>query len=79
MKISDGLKNEILATLKDKGLDVAEDAAVMATRAAFALMALLVPKVSKGLGSIIGPLIMIVEPKILELLDAIDGEDDPGY
>lgn len=78
MKISDELKKEIAKIFKTKGLDVAEDAAVMAVEAAFGLLILLVPKVSNGLGGIIVPIIQIIKPKIMALLDTIDGEDDPG-
>lgn len=78
MKLSDELKKEVLEIMKGKGLDVAEDAAVMAVEAAFALMIALVPKVSNGLGGIIVPIIAIIKPKILAILDEIDGEDDEG-
>lgn len=77
-KISDELKDEINETLSSAGMDVAEEAAVMVVEAAFALMALLIPKVSNGLGAIIVPMIAIVKPRVLEMLDKIDGEDDEG-
>jgi hypothetical protein len=73
------LKQEIIDILIKEGLDEAEALAVAAVRAAFRLIVLLVPKVSNGLGVIIGPMIALVEPKVLALLDHIDGEDDQGY
>jgi hypothetical protein len=78
MKLSDELKKEINEIARNKGLNVAEDASVLLVEAAFALLATLVPKVSFGLGGIIIPIIAIVKPKILEMLDEIDGEDDEG-
>lgn len=72
-------KTEVVTVLKSEGLDVAEDMAVKAVRAAFKILILLAPKVSQTAGAIIGPLLAVLEPRILELLDKIDGEDDPGY
>lgn len=72
-------KKEITDILKAEGLDLAEDMAVQAVRVAFRIMIAVVPKVSNGLGAIIGPLVQIVEPQVLALLDKIDGEDDPAY
>lgn len=72
-------KKEILETLKVEGLDIAEDLAVVAVRSAFALIKLLVPKISSTGGAMASAMLAIVEPKILELLDKIDGEDDKEY
>lgn len=72
-------KTEVVTVLKSEGLDVAEDMAVQAVKAAFKILAALAPKVSQTAGAIIGPLLAVLEPRILELLDKIDGEDDPGY
>jgi len=73
------VKAEILGVLKVEGLDVAEDMAVVAVRGAFALIRLLAPKVSITGGAMAAAMISIIEPKILELIDAIDGVDDPDY
>lgn len=72
-------KKEIIGVLQAEGLDVAEDMAVAAVRAAFRIIMLVVPKVSNGLGAIVGPMIMLVEPLVLGMLDKIDGKDDPEY
>ncbi len=77
-KLDPGIKDEITKTLKEKGLDVGEEAAVMVVKAMFALMILLIPKVSAGLGVIVAPIVAIVEPQVLAMLDKIDGEDDEG-
>ncbi len=73
------LQEDILEILKTEGLDEAEALAVSLVKAAFRLVVLLVPQVSKGLGAIIGPMVALVEPQVLGLLDGIDGEDDEGY
>lgn len=72
-------KTEVVEVLKTEGLDVAEDMAVNAVKAAFKILILLAPKVSQTAGAIIAPMLAVLEPRILELLDKIDGEDDPGY
>lgn len=73
------LKNELLEIAKADGLDIAEETLVALTRVVFKIIKVAVPKVSKGLGSIIVPLVDAVEPKVLALIDKIDGEDDAGY
>lgn len=73
------LKDEILEELKDEGLDVAEDSVVSAVRAAFRITRKFLPRISGGLGAIIGPMLDYAEPKVLALVDTIDGEDDPEY
>lgn len=77
--MDEAVKNEILKILKVEGLVVAEDMAVKGVRAAFAIMALVVPKVSFGLGSIIVPMLGAIERPVLSLLDEIDGKDNPDY
>lgn len=72
-------KTEVVEVLKTEGLDVAEDMAVNAVKAAFKILILLAPKVSQTAGAIIAPMLAVLEPRILELLDKIDGEDDPEY
>ena len=73
-----GLKEEIVTTAKLYGLDVAEEGAVMLVEAVFALMLLLAPKVSKGLGALLPGMISYIKPFIMAQLDKIDGVDDPG-
>lgn len=72
-------EKEVLDILKNQGLDIAEATAVQAVKAAFSLMLLLVPKISKGLGQIIIPLVMYAEAEVLALVDKIDGQDNPDY
>lgn len=65
--------------MSTQGLEVAEDVAYQLVKAAFEIVRLLVPKVSLTFGAMIGPMTRIVEPKILALIDKIDGKDNPAY
>jgi len=70
------MKAEILEILKTNGISEAEDILMKVVKSAFAILKLVIPKVSKGLSTIINPMLDYVEPKILEAIDKIDGEDD---
>lgn len=72
-------KKEIVTILKTEGLDVAEDTAVVATRAAIKLLRTIVPKLSTGFGLALNLFLDAYEPKIFEMIDKIDGEDDQSY
>ncbi len=69
-------KEEIVGILKEEGLDIAEDMAEVAVKAAFRVIAILIPKISNGLGAVIVPLLTYAEPLILDIIDKIDGEED---
>lgn len=73
------MQKEITEILKKEGLDIAEEEAVRVVNAAFEIMVLILPKVSETAGVIIGPMIMVLKPRILALLDKIDGQDNPEY
>lgn len=73
------LKKEIIDILKKDGLEIAEETAVQATKAAFSLLKILLPKVSNGFGSFIVPMLGYAQDKVLELIDEIDGIDSPEY
>lgn len=70
---------EITEVLKTEGLDVAEDMALAATKAALKLLRALMPKVSAGFGLAFNLFLDAYEPQILALIDKIDGIDDPNY
>lgn len=72
-------QNEVIEILKSKGLVVGEEMAVTAVKAAFALVGVLVPRISTGLGRIIMPLISYAESEVLGMVDKIDGVDSPDY
>ena len=72
-------KKQIQTILKNEGLDVAEEMAVSATRAAIQLLRKLLPELSAGFGFAFNMFLNGYETKIYEFLDKIDGKDDPGY
>jgi len=67
-------KQQIIDIAKDQGLDLAEDMAVAATRAAIKLLREILPKVSKGFGFAFSMFIDAYEPAIFEMIDRIDGK-----
>lgn len=69
-------KKEIVGILKTEGLDVAEDMAVVAVRSAIAILRVVMPKLSNGFGLAFNLLLDAYEPRILDLLDQIDGKKD---
>jgi len=69
-------KKEIVGILKTEGLDVAEDMAVVAVRSAIAILRVMMPKLSNGFGLAFNLLLDAYEPRILDLLDQIDGKKD---
>jgi len=68
-------KDEVKKILKDEGLDIAEDAAKAVVKVGFRIIEAAVIKSSTKWDDIIVlPLINILRPKAIELLDKIDGE-----
>lgn len=78
MGLDASVKKEILDAFKAQGLDVAEDAAVAAVEAVFNVLILVTPKVSAGLGALMPSFVNAVKPRIMDVLDKIDGIDDPN-
>lgn len=72
-------KKKIIQILKDEGLPVAEESAVVAVKAFFKLLKILLPRISTGYGMIAEPFCNYAEQKVLELVDEIDGIDSPDY
>lgn len=72
-------KKQIVDTLKSEGLDVAEDLAATAARAAIKLMEELLPQVSKGFGLAFNLFIEAYKPRLFDLIDKIDGKKDLEY
>jgi hypothetical protein len=73
------LIDEVKVIAKSEGLDLLEDSAVAITRAAFRIVKVAVPKVNIAVAAIVIPILELIEPKVLSLLDKIDGKDDPNY
>lgn len=72
------LKKTLLEELKKEGLNIAEDAAVGAVKAVFKALPRVVLASENKFDDLLIPILGVVEPKVLELLDKIDGEDDEG-
>lgn len=72
-------KNEIIELAKSEGLELTEEVAVKAVRFAFSLVRTYTPKFSFGLDGVAKYLCDFLEPKILALVDKIDGQDNPAY
>lgn len=73
-------KEEILKMVADefkaKGLDIAEDLAVNAVEAVFDVIPKITAATENTLDDMAVPVLALIKPKIMELLDKIDGEDD---
>ena len=75
----DAIKKEIVMIGKAEGLEIIEDTAVAAVKSSFKIVKIILPKVSIAVAAILVPILELVEPKILAMLDKIDGIDDPNY
>jgi len=72
-------QQEIVKILRTEGLDIAEDLAANAVIGAFELIRAMLPKINPILPMVVGPILDTIQPMALELIDRIDGEDDPEY
>lgn len=70
---------EITDILRTQGLDVAEDLAVQSVKGALKLIRAMLPKVNPTMAMVLDPLLVALEPILLDMIDKIDGEDDPDY
>ena len=71
-----GILKDILA---GEGLEVAEDVAVATVRSVFKALPKIAEKIPGKIDDMAVQIILLTEPKILEMLDKIDGIDDPTY
>lgn len=63
------------AKLKDKGLDLAEDASVLVLDAVFDFLVESAQKSENKIDDLIAPILMAAKPIIKEQIDKIDGEE----
>ena len=68
----------VVAALKEKGLDVAEEALAAAVKSSFDLLEVIIPIFSAGLGAVVPSIRNVIEEPILAAVDKIDGQDDEG-
>lgn len=71
-------KEMLVEELKKAGLNVAEDAAVGVAKALFVALPKVFVATENKYDDMLIPVFGVIEPKVLELLDKIDKEDDPG-
>lgn len=69
------LKEMIMAELKKSGLDIAEDAAVAVVKAMFVLFPKIVIATENKYDDLLLAVLPVLEPKVMELLDKIDGQE----
>lgn len=67
---------EIISIAKDRGIELGEDMAIAAAKAALNLLRIILPKVSKGFGLAFNLFMDSYEFRIYEMLDEIDGKKD---
>lgn len=70
------IKKMIVEELKNGGLEVAEDSAVKAVKVLFKLLPKIVMATPTPYDNLLIPLLPVIEPAVLELLDQIDGKED---
>lgn len=68
----------VLAALKERGLDVAEEALAATVKSSFDLLEVIIPIFSAGLGAVVPSIRNVIEQPILAAVDKIDGQDDEG-
>lgn len=76
--MEDAIKKEIIDIAKAEGLDAAEDVVFVLAKTIFAVTKTILPKVNPAVAAFVVPILALVEPKVYEYIDKIDGEDDEG-
>lgn len=71
--------NEIIAIFKEEGLDLPEELVVHAIRVVFKMLATMLPRVNPILAMVVAPMLSQLEPVLLDIVDKIDGKDNPAY
>lgn len=68
-------KEIIVEELKKEGLNIAEDAAIIVAKAIFRVLPKAAAATENKYDDLIIPVIGVLEPKVMELLDGIDKEE----
>jgi hypothetical protein len=63
--------------LKEHGLDVAEEMTAQIVKATFKILPVIAKSTPNKFDDLLIPVLSVLEPKVLALVDKIDGEDDP--
>lgn len=69
------LKKELVAALKEKGLEVGEDVAIELVKLLFPFLSRLVVLTENKVDDMLLAILPLVETQILALLDKIDGKE----
>ena len=72
--MDEAAKKELLDGLKAAGLNVAEDAAVGVFKALISIIPKVVLASENKVDDLLVPVLAVLEPKIMEAIDKIDGE-----
>lgn len=70
------VKKLVLEELKKEGINLAEDAVAGIVKAVFRAIPKVVLATPNSVDDLLVPVLAVVEPKVLELVDKLDGEDD---
>ena len=69
-------KKKLVEILKENGLNIAEEAATTTVKGIFKSIKEIVKATPSKTDDLLIPLIAVIEPPILALIDKIDGEDN---
>lgn len=67
-------KAKLVEILKSEGVEILEDQAVSLVKGVFKALPKIAAATENKVDDLVVPLLMVVEPKILEVLDKIDGQ-----
>ena len=70
------IKKMIVDELKEAGVDIAEDAATAVVRAVFKVIPKVALATENKIDDMFVPVLGIIEPQIIKLVDKIDGKVD---
>jgi hypothetical protein len=68
-------QKDLVEILKKHGLNIAEDTATVAVKAVFKAIPDIVIATENKYDDLLVPVFSVLEPKILELIDKIDGQE----
>jgi len=67
-------KAKLVEILKEEGVNIAEDQAVSLVKGVFKALPKIAEATENKVDDLVVPLLLVVEPKVLEVLDKIDGQ-----
>lgn len=74
--MNEEMKKIIVEELKAVGMDIAEEAAEKAVKAIFKAIPKALAASENKMDDMLIPLLGLIEPKVMELIDGIDGKKD---